>query len=63
MFFFRYTNYKIVINLSGVVQYNKNEIKEDATKLYKIMKYFKTPPPMMVKSLIILLYMRVDLVE
>ena len=43
MFFFRYTNYKIVINLSGVVQYNKNEIKENATKLYKIMKYFKTP--------------------
>ena len=42
MFFFRYTNYKIVINLS-VVQYNKNDIKEDATKLYKIMKYFKIP--------------------
>ena len=41
MFFFRNTNYKIVINLSGVVQYN---IKEDATKLYNIMKYFKTPP-------------------
>jgi len=60
MFFFRNTNYKIVINLSGVVQYN---IKEDATKLYNIMKYFKTPPPMMVKSLIILLYMRVDLGE
>ncbi len=61
MFFFRNTNYKIVINLSGVVQYN---IKEDATKLYNIMKYFKTPPlPMMVKSLIIFLYMRVDLGE
>ena len=43
MFFFRYTNYKIVINLSGVIQYNKNDIKEDATKLYKIMKYFKIP--------------------
>jgi hypothetical protein len=42
MLFFRYTNYKIVINLSGVVQYNKNDIKEDATKLYKTMKYFKT---------------------
>ena len=26
-----------------MVQYNKNDIKEDATKLYKIMKYFKIP--------------------
>ena len=30
MLFFIYTNYKIVINLSGAVQYNKNDIKEDA---------------------------------
>jgi hypothetical protein len=44
MLFFRYTNYKIVINLSRVVQYNKNDIKEDVTKLYKTMKYFKIPP-------------------
>lgn len=34
MLFFRYTNYKIVINLSGVVQYNKNDIKEDMLQNY-----------------------------
>jgi hypothetical protein len=48
MLFFRYTNYKIVINLSRVVQYNKNDIKEDVTKLYKTMKYFKIPPLMLI---------------
>ena len=40
MLFFIYTNYKIVINLSGVVQYNKNDIKEDAP-LFTICAGFK----------------------